>query len=84
MSAATKLAAVADIRPPEFELLSPEQLCERVPGLTPRKLASQRQKPGGPPYYPATAQTIVYDWAEYAAWMRTQQRTQTDRYGERP
>ncbi|VXB29738.1 hypothetical protein [Pseudoclavibacter sp. 8L] len=68
---------------PDSELLSPAQPCERVPGLTVRKLASQRQRPGGPSFYTPTPQTVVYDRAEHLSSLRAQQRTHTDRFGAR-
>ncbi|VXB28600.1 conserved hypothetical protein [Pseudoclavibacter sp. 8L] len=69
--------------PPEYR--SPVQPCERVPGLTVRKIASQRQRSGGPRFFNPTPQTMLYEWGgEYIDWLESQRTSQTDKFGSRP
>jgi hypothetical protein len=83
MTAAVKLAAVPALAD-NPTLLSPQQLCERIPGLTIASLATQRSRGGGPPFMKSNARVVLYDWDQYLAWLRESTTTQTDRYGERP
>lgn len=66
-----------------LEFLSPQQLCERVPGLTVGALAKQRFRGGGPPFRKANARVVLYVREEYVEWLETTKATQTDRYNER-
>ncbi|PPG39429.1 hypothetical protein [Pseudoclavibacter sp. RFBA6] len=67
---------------PEF--LSPQQLCERIPGLTVAALATQRSREGGLPFRKANARVVLYVWEEYLSWLEATKATRTDRYDERP
>lgn len=67
---------------PEF--LSPQELCERVPGLTIASLATQRSRGGGPPFRKANARVVLYVWSEYVEWLDSTKTTRADRYRERP
>lgn len=78
---ARKLAAVEPR--PVSEFLSPEQVCERVPGMTLRKLAEHREKGTGPVYIDIDARTKAYDWVDVVAWLEARKRSQTDRFGTR-
>jgi hypothetical protein len=81
---APKLAPVTSITPTSSPiLLSPVELCERVPGLTVAALKEQRKRGDGPPYMKANARAVVYDWNDYLEWLSSTKRTSTDRFGER-
>lgn len=73
------VAAVTPIRPrdsaPEPVWLSPEQVCERVPGMTVERLSQLRKKRLGPTYYKPTLKTVVYDAAEIDAWVTSTRET---------
>ncbi|MBF4549252.1 hypothetical protein [Pseudoclavibacter sp. VKM Ac-2888] len=62
--------------------LTPQQLCDRIPGLTVAALAKQRSRGGGPPFRKANARVVLYEWREYLDWLDTTKATRTDRYGE--
>lgn len=49
--------------------LSPEQVCELVPGLTVRHLLYLRGKGQGPQYHKPTLKTVIYAEADVHAWV---------------
>ncbi|GGA72848.1 hypothetical protein GCM10011490_24540 [Pseudoclavibacter endophyticus] len=66
------------------QYLSPAQVCERIPGMTLRKLADHREKGTGPVWVEIDARTKAYDWADVVAWLEKRKRSQTDRFARRP
>jgi hypothetical protein len=53
------------------EWLSPEQVCDVVPGLTTRKLQRLRDDGKGPRYAKPTGKTVVYSRTDVDAWVRS-------------
>jgi len=51
--------------------LSPEQVCEIIPGLTPRDLEDMRSSGKGPRYSKPTARKVVYAQADVHEWLRS-------------
>ena len=49
--------------------LSPSQVCERVPGMTPRHLQYLRDQGRGPRYFKPTRKTVLYAAADVDAWV---------------
>lgn len=49
--------------------LSPEQVCERVPGMTLKRLADLREAKKGPDYFKPSLKTVIYSQAEIDAWV---------------
>lgn len=49
--------------------LSPEQVCELVPVLTPRDLEDMRARGEGPAYVRPTRRKVVYIEADIHAWL---------------
>lgn len=49
--------------------LSPEQVCERVPGMTKDILADLRESRRGPAYYKPSLRTVIYLESEINAWI---------------
>ena len=68
-------AVVSPIRPKKHlddagpVWLSPEQVCERVPGLTTRNLQELRAKGRGPAYNKPTLKTVVYEQSVIDSWV---------------
>lgn len=62
------------------ELLSPQQLCDRVPGLTVDALQKARYRGTGPPFMKPNAKVVVYDWASYLEWLRQTEATRSQRF----
>lgn len=65
-------ALVTPMRTPranEVVWLSPEQVCESIPGMTVRKLQRHRDNGTGPAYS-KDGMTIVYDLADVTSWMK--------------
>lgn len=54
--------------------LSPEQVCEIVPGMTKGSLAQLRFKGSGPRYRKPTPKTVLYVEAEVLAWVENSAR----------
>lgn len=50
--------------------LSPDQVCERVPGMTKRRLEEMRAAGRGPRYFKPTGKTVIYEQADIDAWVR--------------
>lgn len=67
-STATRVAMV---------LLSPEQVCEMVPGMTKGNLAQLRFKGIGPKYLKPSPRTVVYRESDIIEWLESSERTGT-------
>ena len=67
-SAATLVAMV---------LLSPEQVCEMVPGMTKGNLAQMRFKGIGPKFLKPSPRTVVYRESDIIEWLESSERTGT-------
>ena len=61
--------------------LSPEQVCERVPGMTKTIHTDMRENRRGPAYYKPSQRTVVYLESEIDAWVAAS-RVQTRTEGE--
>ena len=57
--------------------LTPEQVCEIVPGMTRNLLAQLRFKGQGPRYFKPTPRTVLYSGADVIAWVEGSARTGT-------
>lgn len=63
------MSNVTALKPrPVTAWLSPEQVCDRIPGMTTRKLQRFRDEGTGP-RYSKLGRTIVYAEADIAAWV---------------
>ncbi len=51
------------------EWLSPQQVCERVPGLSLDQLRDMRTRGVGPRYYKPTRKTVIYAASDIDAWV---------------
>lgn len=49
--------------------LSPDQVCELVPGMTKRRLEYLRGRGQGPRYRKPTPKTVIYTEADVRAWV---------------
>lgn len=49
--------------------LSPDQVCEVAPGMTPRRLEYLRGKRQGPRYFKPTERTVLYAKADIDEWI---------------
>ena len=67
-------AAVTPIRKsaasPSPVWLSPEQVCERIPGMTPTILAERRKANLSPRYFKPSNKTVIYEQGEVDEWVR--------------
>lgn len=57
--------------------LSPQEVCELIPGMTPAKLAKLRHAGTGPTFKKPTVKTVVYRESEITAWLEGTSRTST-------
>jgi hypothetical protein len=57
--------------------LSPDQVCELVPGITRTSLSSLRYHGKGPRFLKPTAKTVVYREADVLDWLNASARTIT-------
>lgn len=65
------MRSVASIRPAtETQWLSPEQVCEHVPGMTLARLEDLRKKRIGPPFFKPTYRTVIYAKSDIDVWIR--------------
>jgi len=64
-------ATVTAIKPRQETIwLSPEQVCDRVPGMTLSRLKELRAAGRGPAYSKPTLKTVIYSAADIDAWVR--------------
>lgn len=61
---------------PEPKWLSPDQVCQRVPGMTVAILEDLRKKRQGPAFYKPSLRTVIYRESEIDAWV-AESRVQT-------
>ncbi|GGA72413.1 hypothetical protein GCM10011490_23990 [Pseudoclavibacter endophyticus] len=57
--------------------LTPEQVCDRFPGLTKGNLAQRRYKGLAPKWLSPTPRTILYRESDVVAWIEASERTIT-------
>ncbi|MEQ6898976.1 hypothetical protein [Microbacterium sp. KR10-403] len=57
-------------RPEPAVWLSPEQVCDRVPGMTLSRLKELRAASRGPAYSKPTLKTVIYSAADIDEWVR--------------
>jgi len=57
--------------------LSPAEVCDIVPGMTPSLLAQMRFRGDGPPYIEASPRKRVYSEISLRAWLASRERVQT-------
>lgn len=51
------------------EWLSPQQVCERVPGLSRDQLRDMRSRGTGPRYHKPTHKTVIYSSVDIDSWV---------------
>lgn len=59
------------------EYLTPEQVCEIVPGMTKTNLSQLRYTGRGPKYLKPTPRVVVYRRTDVIAWIEGSERTNT-------
>ena len=59
------------------DYLTPEQVCELVPGMTKGNLAQLRYTGGGPVFLKPTPRVVVYRRADVIEWLESSERTTT-------
>lgn len=66
-------ARVSKLRPVEAApvWLSPEQVCERVPGMTTEILSQRRKANLSPKYFKPSLKTVIYEQSEVDEWVRS-------------
>jgi len=60
-------------------LLSPEDVCDLIPGMTTTGLAQLRYSGGGPVFHKPSPKKVAYAVADVEAWLRTRRFDRTDR-----
>lgn len=58
-------------------LLSPDEVCNLIPGMTRPKLAQMRFAGVGPSYFKPTPKTVVYDEQVLLEWLQSTEQTGT-------
>lgn len=61
------------------EYMTPEQVCELVPGISEGQLAMMRYRGKGPKYYKPTARKIIYKRSEIIEWVENSQKTKSSK-----
>ncbi|WZH38752.1 MAG: hypothetical protein PIR02_08775 [Microbacterium enclense] len=61
----------------DHDYITPDQVCELVPGMTTTNLAQLRFKGRGPKFLKPTPRTVVYRRADIIAWLEASERTST-------
>lgn len=61
------------------QYLSPEQVCELIPGMTKGNLAQMRHAGGGPIYMKPSARVVVYARADVDAWLEQTRHARSDK-----
>lgn len=57
--------------------LTPEQVCDLVPGMTKTNLAQLRFNGNGPKFLKPTPRTVVYRERDVIEWLEASERTST-------
>lgn len=65
------VAPIRGARPTRAEWLSPQQVCDRVPGLTLAILQDMRKRGVGPRYHKPTLKTVIYSAADIDTWVES-------------
>jgi len=68
--------ATATDAPPTV-YLTPDQVCQLVPGMTKNNLSQLRFKGTGPRYYKPTPRVVLYSESDVIAWVENSARTGT-------
>lgn len=58
--------------------LSPDQVCDLIPGMTRQLLAAMRWRGDGPSFVKPSPRKIVYSISSIEEYMRSKERTRTD------
>ena len=58
--------------------ISPEQVCELIPGMTKAALANLRYSGGGPIFKKPTPRTVIYRESDVLAWVEGNSYARTD------
>ncbi|MHA3723473.1 helix-turn-helix transcriptional regulator [Leucobacter sp. HY1910] len=56
---------------------SPQEIADRIPGMTVSNLAQLRFKGQGPKYMKPSPKVVIYDWADVVAWLESTKRDGT-------
>lgn len=59
------------------KLLSPQDVCDVVPGMTVAGLAQLRFRGEGPRFIKPSARKVVYRQSDVEAWLQSNERTST-------
>ena len=51
--------------------ITPDQVCDLIPGMTKGHLAQLRYKKQGPAYRKPTPKTVIYVWEEVVEWVES-------------
>jgi hypothetical protein len=65
------------MEPPAARYLSPDQVCELIPGMTRNNLAQLRFKGLGPRFFKPTPRTVLYSESDCRAWIEASARSST-------
>lgn len=57
--------------------LSPEQVCEIIPGMSPNLLAQMRFRGDGPPFVKPSPRKVAYRRSAVEEWLRDREQTRT-------
>lgn len=58
--------------------ISPDQVCDLIPGMTKGHLAQMRYRGTGPQFRKPTAKTVLYVQSEVLEWVESTSRTITE------
>lgn len=61
----------------ETNYITPDQVCELVPGMTKSNLAMRRYQGLPPAFYKPSPRVVLYDRESVEAWVRDSMRTST-------
>lgn len=81
MEAVLVTTVEAPAHPMFSALLSPDQVCERVPGVTRGNLAQMRYQGTGPKFLKPTPRTVLYRESDILDWLNASERTSTAEAG---
>lgn len=59
------------------DYITPEQVCELIPGLTPGTLAQRRYLGKEPQFYKPSPKTVLYKRSEILEWIESSAQTRT-------
>lgn len=61
----------------DTKYLTPDQVCQIVPGMTKSNLSQLRYTGKGPKFLKPTPRTVVYRESDIIAWLEASERTST-------